>query len=99
MPNFSLLSRAYWRQSLRTTQPRQTSLASRVRTSSFGEEQVGIDAKAVGGPLPRRYFAFPAEPVRVSRQAQIAHYVVHRRLPSLWSVGRAFLGAPRIAPM
>jgi hypothetical protein len=35
--------------------------------TSFGEEEVGIDAKAVGGPLPRRHFAIPAEPARIGR--------------------------------
>ena len=36
----------------RTTQPRQTSLASRVGRAALGEEQVGVDAEAVGVVLP-----------------------------------------------
>ena len=45
MPNFSPLTNAYSRQSRRTTQPRQTSFASRVGRAAFGEEQVGVDAR------------------------------------------------------
>jgi hypothetical protein len=45
MPNFSLLSRAYCRHSWRTTQPRQTSLASRVEPPRSGKKRSGSTPK------------------------------------------------------
>ena len=51
MPNFSPFWRANSRHSSRTTQPRQTSLASR-STPPLGEEQIGVDAEAVRVVLP-----------------------------------------------
>src|SRR5258708_5048305 len=41
MPNFSPLERAYSRQSSRTTQPRHTSLASRVDAPRSGKNRSG----------------------------------------------------------
>lgn len=53
------------------------------RATSFWEEQVGVNTQAVRRTLPRRHFAVPAEPARISRYAQQTRQISHRRLPSL----------------
>ena len=45
IPNFSPFWRAYWRQSSRTTQPRQTSFASRVDPPLSGKKRSGSTPK------------------------------------------------------
>ena len=45
MPNFSPFTRAYSRQSMRTTQPRHTSLASRVEAPRSGKKRSGSTPK------------------------------------------------------
>ena len=48
MPNFSPLARAYSRQSSRTTQPRHTSLASRVEAPRSGQNRSGSTPRSSG---------------------------------------------------
>ena len=54
MPNFSPLARAYSRHSSRTTQPRQTSLASRVDAPRSGKNRSGSTPRQLASPASHR---------------------------------------------